>query len=295
MRAAIIINPRSGAHRRRVTAHGSRQDHARRSADLAGVGLEIRVTTKRNHAAELAAELLAAGMDRIIVWGGDGTVNEAAGPLIGSQAALGIVRGGSGDGLAGSLGVPRDPDAAIRLALTAKPRPIDVGWLGGRHFLNVAGIGFDAEVGRRFNLRARRGVGGYIDESIRAVWRYRCVSYRLDVDGQRLEGPRFVIVFANGKQYGNGISIAPDADLSDGLINMVLVSGGGPFRQLWRARRLGIRPMDPAEGIWRQQLASAEISGTELVCHVDGETFEAEGTVELRVTPGGLNVIAGAG
>ena len=291
MRIAIIINPASGAYKSRANVRGSRLDRARGCVEACGTAAEICVTTKRAHASELSAEFLAAGFDRIIVWGGDGTINEAARPLIGSNAALGIIPGGSGDGLARSLGLARDPDAAIRFALTGSPRAIDVGWLGDRHFINVAGVGFDAEVARRFDRRVGRGLGGYISESLQAVWVYHPVSYRIAADGQRFEGPRFLIAIANGSQYGNGLVIAPDADFSDGRLNMVLVSGGGPLKQLWRARRLGLWPMKPAEGVWRQQITAAEISGDRLLCHVDGEPFEATGTLAVRVTPGALQII----
>ena len=93
MRATIIINPRSGLSRTHDTASGSRLDRAKRWAEAAGVHAEVAVTTCGGHAAELSAMALAAGVDRVIVWGGDGTVNEAAGPLFGTVTALGIVAG----------------------------------------------------------------------------------------------------------------------------------------------------------------------------------------------------------
>ncbi len=197
MRATIIINPRSGLSRTHGTATGSRLDRAKRWIEAADAHAEVELTTCGGHAAELSAVALAAGVDRVIVWGGDGTVNEAAGPLFGTATALAIVAGGSGDGLARSLGLPREPEAAMRLALTGQPRPIDVGWLAGRHFLNIAGIGFDAEVARRFNQRHKRGTAGYLAESLSLVWSYACQDYRITIGaGERtFSGPHFLAVF----------------------------------------------------------------------------------------------------
>jgi len=293
MRAAIIINPRSGLKKTHDTADGTRLERAKRWAESAGVRADIALTTRSGHAEELAARAVADGVDRIVAWGGDGTVNEVAGALFGTAAALGIVPGGSGDGLARSLALPRDPREAMRIALTGRARAIDVGWLAGRHFLNIAGIGFDAEVARRFNTRRSRGTRGYLVEGLSLVWSYVCGTYRikLTAGSQEFSGPHFVVAFANGREYGSGLVIAPDADPSDGLFDMVLVTAGSPMTQLWRSRRLAFRRMSPAEGVWRDRVKGASIEGEHLCCHVDGEPFEAEGLVELRLEPGALKVV----
>jgi diacylglycerol kinase (ATP) len=293
MRAAIIINPRSGLKKTHHTADGTRLDRAKRWAESAGVLADIEVTTRSGHAKEIAAKAVAAGVDRIVAWGGDGTVNEVAGALFGTVAALGIVPGGSGDGLARSLGLPRDPGQALRLALTGRSKPIDVGWLAGRHFLNIAGIGFDAEVAHRFNARRSRGTRGYVVDGLSLVWSYACRRYRIRLTegSQEFDGPHFLLAFANGREYGSGIVLAPDADPSDGLLDMVMVTGGSAVRQLWRSRRLAFRRMSPAEGVWRDRVRGASIEGEHLACHVDGEPFVAEGLVEVRLEPGALNVV----
>jgi YegS/Rv2252/BmrU family lipid kinase len=290
---AIIINPRSGLAKRHRTAEGSRVDTAMRWAKAMGVAVEIGATTHGGHAAELAASYLAAGFDRVVAWGGDGTINEVAGPLIGSRTSLGIVPGGSGDGLARSLRLPRDPEAAMRIALTADPRPMDVGWLATKHFLNIAGVGFDAEVARRFSKRATRGTRVYVVEGLIRLWSYPCEQYRITIGAGATEfsGPHFVMAFANGREYGSGLAIAPEADPADGWLDTVIVTGGNPLQQIWRSRRLGFRQMSPAEGVWRGRIQSALVTGDRLVCHVDGEPFETSGDLPVRLDPGALQVI----
>ena len=290
MRAAIVNNPISGRGGRRAGAAAERTSLAHRVSNELGIDARVEVTRARGHAIELAAAFAAEGVDRVVAWGGDGTVNEIAGPIVGTSTALGIVPSGSGDGFARGLKLPRPPEAALRLALIGAPKPVDVGYLGMRHFLNVAGIGFDAAVGQIFNRRTRRGAAGYFN-AFSLVWGYRPASYTLDIDGVALPGERFLLVFANGREYGNGAVIAPDASFDDGKLDALIVAAGSPWRQLWRARRLVIGRRRPAHGLLRQQFTTARVSGDALQCHVDGETFEFSGTLEVRLAPLALGVI----
>ena len=256
----------------------------------AGVAVEVIPTTGPGHAVALSRAFAAQGYDRVVVWGGDGTINEVAGPLIHSQTILGIVPGGSGDGLAHSLGLPRDVSAAGKAALTAPARAVDVGYFGSRHFLNVAGAGFDAEVAARFNRRTSRGVRGYVSECLKAVWSYRCATYDVTTEDETLLGPRFVVAFANGREYGNGLVLVPNADPLDGRLDMVAVAHGSALMQFWRARRLAWRRLAPAAGVHRARVKGAVIQGARIRCHVDGEPFDASGRIEVRLAPGALRV-----
>jgi YegS/Rv2252/BmrU family lipid kinase len=284
-----IVNPLSGAGatsgvaEARVALLNARFDAGRLNGS-------VHLTERRFHAGEMARDAVARGAKLVIAWGGDGTINETAGPLIGTTTALGIVPSGSGDGLARSLGLPRDPADALTKALEGDVAPIDVGMLGSRHFLNIAGVGFDAGVAAAFNRRSKRGLGGYIIDGLTGVWSYRCRAYSIDAGGERMAGNHFLIAFANGREYGNGLVLAPDADPADGQLNMVVVSGGSPLRQLWRSRRLTYRRLAPAEGVRRLRVTSAVVQGEALQCHVDGQTFETSGTLDVRIKPRALNV-----
>lgn len=250
----------------------------------------VALTERSQHARELSEQFLADGVDRVIAWGGDGTINEIAGPLIATKVSLGIVPAGSGDGTASSLGLPLDTERALDLAVSNSARPMDVGYLGTRHFLNIGGIGFDAAVGRAFNARKKRGGLGYLTGGLSMAFAYKCVPYHLELDGQVFSGERFMVVFANGREYGNRLIIAPDADPHDGLLDVLVVASGVPLRQFWRARRVLIRQRSPAEGLFRTRVRTAAISGDSLVCHVDGEVFETSGLTRVRIVPNGILV-----
>jgi YegS/Rv2252/BmrU family lipid kinase len=292
MRVAVIINPISGRFVRRARARVDRESFARAWLATHGVDADVAVTARRGHAAELSRRFTAQGFDRLVAWGGDGTANEVAGPLIGSHVGLGLVRAGSGDGLARGLGVPEAPAQALDLAVSGSTRRLDVGWLGTRHFLNVAGCGFDAAVARAFNASRSRGVTGYIVSGLAGVWSYRQALYDLRLDGFSSRGRRFLVAFANGTQYGNGMILAPAADPADGFLDAVIVDAGSALRQLWRGRRLFQAPHKPAAGVTRLRIQSGEISGAELLCHVDGEVFETSGNLEVKVTPGAISIVA---
>ena len=293
MHVGVIVNPFSGGPRAPLPSGAARLAAVRAMADRTAEAIEVAATNGHGHAAELAREFVARGSSRVVVCGGDGTVNEAAGPLIGTGVALGIVPSGSGDGLARGLGLRRPVDEAFAAAVRQPARAIDVGFLGDRHFLNIAGVGFDAAVADVFNRRSKRGHAGYLRDSLLGVWSYKPLKYDVKVGNERFEGPRFVVAFANCREYGNGLILAPDADPGDGQLEMIMVAGGSAIQQFWRARRLSWRRLAPAEGVRRSRITSASVSGERLQCHVDGQPFETTGRLDVRIQPGGI-LIAGA-
>jgi YegS/Rv2252/BmrU family lipid kinase len=293
-RVGVVVNPVSGASGRSAGAGSARADHARRALAALDMTADVVVTSGPHQAAAIASDLLGRGADVLIAWGGDGTINEAATPLIGTSTPLGIVRCGSGDGLGRTLGVPEDPDEAIRRAVSGASRAIDVGYLGERHFLNIAGIGFDAAVGQRFNAGGRRGQLGYLLRVLETVWTYQARRYRVRLEHEASDSTRFVVAFANGREYGGQLVLAADADPSDGRLDVVIVDDGSPFTQVWRMRRLAFGVRKPASGIFRYRVRDAAVAGDRLLCHVDGETFETSGELTVRIAPGALR-IAGIG
>jgi YegS/Rv2252/BmrU family lipid kinase len=287
MSIGVVINPTSG--RSRGTA-AYRETLVRTVAAHLRVDAEVRLTERGGHAAELTKLFLDSGCRRVVVWGGDGTANEAAGPILEHRAELGIVPGGSGDGLARSLGLGLSPERALEVALTAPTAGVDVGYLGSRHFLNIGGIGFDGAVAMAFNRRNKRGLRGYVLQLFTKVWTYEARRYRLDLEGAETDQDRFLIAFANGREYGNRMVLAPAADPRDGWLDVVLVDAGGPIRQLWRARRLALGHGRPAQGVSWGRCRGAVIDGQHLVCHVDGEAFEASGPLEVRIDPAAIQI-----
>ena len=299
MKAAVIINPHAGSGREPV---GARVDLARRALADAGAEGEVIVTERGGHARDAAAALARRGVDLVVAWGGDGTINEVGSGLVFTQAALGIIPYGSGNGLARELRLSMRPAAALGAALTGRPRPFDVGELAGRYFLNIAGIGFDAVVASRFNARpkGRRGAWPYVTLTFGALVGYEPDRYRVTLEcptgiedqyhREDYERPFFSVVLANSPQFGNRIRIAPEARPDDGLLNALLIDHRTIPGHLWRARYL-LSDVRRAPGIVRRPVRAATIEGTApLRCQIDGESFTAGVRAEARVHPGALTL-----
>jgi YegS/Rv2252/BmrU family lipid kinase len=290
MHALVVINPIAGR---------GRAEQLEQCADLArdvlgghGYRVDVMTTAARGDGHAAATRARNDGARLVVAWGGDGTVNEVASAIAQTDVALGIVPAGSGNGLATDLGLPREPARALEVAATGRVRTIDAGELDGSLFVNIAGLGLDAEIAHRLALPgARRGLVGYV----LATWRewpwYLARDYVVSGAPRRFDGPALFIAVANSRQYGNGAQIAPAARLDDGRLDIVVVEA----RPLWR-----VAPKIPAffrgrladgNGLVMCQVSDAEIrSDRPIRFHVDGEPREGGSRLTVKVHPGAIRV-----
>ena len=290
MNIAAIINPISGAGAN-PNAANERIAFLTSELDRRGLHASIELTARAGHARELAMRFADAHVDLLIVWGGDGTVNEAGGALVGTNTAIGLVPAGSGNGLAAALGTSRNAAEAIRRALDGERRAIDAGVIAGRPFFNIAGIGVDAVIARRFNQRAQgtRGPLPYFIIGVTEGCRYRGEEYDLDLDGDSRRLRALLIAFANGQEYGVGARLSAAARLDDGLLNAVVVEDRSILARFWHARHLKAGTPERAPRVIARHVRRASIRrpGT-IEFHVDGEMGSAEGEVIVSIRPGAL-------
>ena len=287
-----IVNPLSGAGATPDVAGRRVAFLERRFAD-AGVAGRVYLTERGGHARELARAAIDRGAAQVIAWGGDGTINEVASTLAGSRTVLGIIPAGSGNGFANELGLPSEPGLAIATALQGRTRTIDGGEFDGRFFFNIAGTGIDAVVAERFNARAlgRRGLLPYVRIALREAFRYRGAHYRVVLDGETIVTNAMLIAFANGREYGNRIRIAPGAKLDDGKLEAIIVEDRSPVARLWSCRHLAFGTIERAPGVIIRGVERATIeTDGDIVYHLDGEIGRARGRVDVRVAPNALNV-----
>jgi YegS/Rv2252/BmrU family lipid kinase len=288
----IIVNPLSGGATPAQAAARARLAAARLEA--AGEPGDVFVSAHRGHARELSRAAVSRGARLVVAWGGDGTVNEVAASLVGSECALGIVPAGSGNGLARELQLPSQPEAALDAAIRGQQRRIDAGELGGRLFFSIAGIGFDAHVAAAFDRDAAgsRGFSTYARITARELWRYR--SRRYQVDGAAAVAA-LLVTFANSAQFGNGARIAPSARIDDGLLDLVLFEERSRLRTLWGLPRLFTGGVERVAGVSIRQVQSVVVeSDAPMAFHVDGEPVQGGTRLEARVHPGVLRVTVGA-
>ncbi len=290
MQAGIIINPVAGRHSvRRVDAHRRQAEAALSQFAIDGV---VRLTEQPGSARVIARTMLAAGATTVVAWGGDGTINEVAAEVVAAEAALGVVRGGSGNGFADGMGLERRPVDALRTALTGTERRIDTGVIDGRRFVNLAGIGFDAHLAGVFNNLTTRGPTAYFRAGLRELLTYRPVRYTVRTAGTTIEASAHMLAIANCPTYGAGMMIAPGARADDGLLDLVVVPERSLPWILWHVPYLFAGRADRVPGMGRRPVSTLVVTGDgPLVFHVDGEVHTAAAeAVEVRVSPSSLRL-----
>jgi diacylglycerol kinase (ATP) len=194
--------------------------------------LEHGLTQGPGDEARLAEEAIRRGFRRIVAVGGDGTWSNVGNAILrtGVPAALGLVPGGTGCDLAKTLGIPlRDVGACCRIALEGETRTIDVGRIEDRHFLNIAGFGYDVAVLEdSWNVAYLEGGALYLYCALRQLASYRGFSLEGEVDGRPL-GKRdmLMVIVANARIFGGGFRVAPHADIDDGKLEAVAFANMG--------------------------------------------------------------------
>ena len=289
---AVIINPISGTGRR-VDAARRRAEHARALLAHHGVAGDVHVSERPGHARELARDALARGASTILAWGGDGTINEVASEVAFRDASLGVVPGGSGNGLARELRIPFDPAAAFSVALGGNARVIDAGEFDGRLFFNIAGIGLDARIAHRFSEGGlvRRGFRRYLEITAFELWTFHPDEHTIVTDGASLRQRALLIAIANARQYGNGATIAPHARLDDGRLDVVVVAHRSPLRALTQVPRVFMGQIERIPGVTMMTAVEVEVTSAQpMICHVDGEPFVGGTLLKARVRPRALRV-----
>lgn len=253
----------------------------------------IAYTERAAHAHEIAKEAIGKH-DIIVAVGGDGTINEIASALVGSEAILGIIPFGSGNGLSRFLGLSMEVEGAIRMLNDGLVECIDSADADGGAFFNMAGMGFDAHIADVFANQKTRGFITYIKSTLKEVFNYKPQTYQLNIDGAEHEFKAFMLSFANSSQYGNDAHISPKASVQDGLIDVCVIK---PF-PAWRFPEMGLRMF----------LKTTDKSKyVEIICgkhikvkrnapgpmHLDGEPTIAPAQVEINIKPNSLKVIVG--
>jgi YegS/Rv2252/BmrU family lipid kinase len=258
----------------------------------AGIEATLEFTQYRGHATELAYDALADGYTRIFARGGDGTVNEAARALVHSPAALGILPAGSGNGLARHLAIPLTLDQALKQLTHYRIQPTDTLLINGGLSVNVSGFGFDAHVATQFGKNGQRGLAGYSKLVLGDFFRYQEFDVRGTADGQPFQQRAFMVALANASQFGNNALVAPDASVSDGVLDVCFIRRipiveAVPFiLKIFRGR---IEKSRFATLIKAKHFI-AEVSEPQPL-HLDGEPIPPSTRFEVQIQPHSLNMI----
>jgi len=293
-KTVFIVNPVSG------TSSGKDiREELEKCLENSGVSFRIVFTGYAGHAQEIAREA-ASEADVVVAVGGDGTVNEVARSLAGTDAALGIVPVGSGNGLARHLGIPMDIGESVKRICSGDIVRMDYGSVNGRPFFCTCGMGFDAEVSHKFSEMKKRGFMNYV-RCVLGLWgKYEPQTYSIEFGAQEEGNPSactktetaFLITVANASQWGNNAFIAPKASTEDGLLDIVAVKPFGALSLPGLAWKLFHRKLDGSSKVTSYKADAFTIRRTSPgVIHIDGDPVGEEGNLVFRIHRGGLNIV----
>lgn len=215
----VILNPsaRNGAVQERV-------EPLRAAFAAQGLQADLVESTSEAHATELAAGFAAAGLPVVVSLGGDGMVRAVGAGLVDTDTSLGIIAGGRGNDFIGKLGIPKDIAAAAAIVAGGRDRRIDVLDLDARICVGNVSLGLDSTVQHHADkVRRIKGHWVYLYGVIRAIAQPRRIDLVLTIDGKRSEFRGYSAGFANSGRYGGGLKLSPEAEVDDGLIDVVLL------------------------------------------------------------------------
>lgn len=227
----------------------------------------------------------------IVACGGDGTVNVVARALAGTEATMGIVPLGSGNGLARHLGIPMDIDAALHRLQQGVKQRIDTARIAGHFFVNVAGLGYDARISQAFKNRRQRGLGGYV-QTIAGNLNPALQPYELSYGNDSETAQAWMICFSNGSQWGNNVKLHPGASLTDGILHAVVFREKRLLHLPGMLFRLLTGEIDRHPGVSRADASHFSLFLSDPVAlHTDGEPCgEVSGEICVVIEPANLNV-----
>lgn len=283
----FIVNPISGTQSKELVL--SLLDE---KIDTEKYTWEVVYTEKAGHAIEIAAQAAQDEVDVVVAVGGDGTINEIARSLVHTQTALGIIPCGSGNGLARHLEIPMDPKKALEILNVGLTDVIDYGKIDGTSFFCTCGVGFDAFVSLKFANAGKRGLLTYLEQTLQESLKYQPETYELETEDGTTKYKAFLIACGNASQYGNNAYIAPQATLTDGLLDVTILE---PFTVLdvpSLAFQLFNKTIDQNSRIKTLRCKQLCIHRTKPgVVHFDGDPMQAGKHIDIALIKKGLRVV----
>ena len=284
----FVVNPISGTQGKKAILKWIDERLDRSVYDYSIVKTEY-----AGHATQIAASAVHDGADIVVAIGGDGTINEIARSLVHTETTLGIIPCGSGNGLARHLHIPMDPKGAIDILNEGYQICIDYGKINNIPFFCTCGVGFDAFVSLKFADSGKRGLLTYLENTLHESLTYQPETYEIENEEGTVKHHAFLIACGNASQYGNNAYIAPQASLTDGLMDITILE---PFTVLdvpSLSFQLFNKTIDQNSRIKTMRAKRIKIHRTqEGVMHFDGDPLMAGKELDVEIIPKGLHVIA---
>lgn len=283
---AFIVNPISGTKAKNRVAKLIRE-----LLDLQQFAPTVVVTEYAGHATQLAQQFAMEDYYAVVAVGGDGTINEVASGLIGTNTALGIVPNGSGNGFARHLEISTRMNRAIEMLNNSEVINVDYGLVNDQPFFSTCGVGFDAVVAQDFS-DSTRGFKGYLQSIFKDFFQYKAGTYQLKGEGIDITTTAFLVNFANAGQWGYDAYIAPKASVQDGWLDVAIVSEFPMTAAAGLALSLFTKNID--EKLHMNTIRAKELTLTrtsEGPMHIDGTPVMMPAELHVKIVEEGLKVL----
>ena len=289
MKYFFIVNPNSGNAKHEISIQFLQSKFSPKNEII------LKETAYQFHAKELVQEAIAQNADVVVACGGDGTINEVASALVHTTIHFGIIPAGSGNGLAANLGIPKDINKAIEIIKNSAVRTIDVGRVEDKYFFSNLGFGIDADIIQTYEQNQKRTITGYVDASLKTLMNYKSKLFRLYIDDVIIEKNFYYLFCSNSNIAGYGISFTPNADLSDGLLDLLMIEDLDVFEQFYFSVLVLAKKIDLMNKARYKQVKKFTIESLEdskISYQLDGE-FQTTNSlkVKVEVLPNTLNII----
>jgi len=289
----FLINPISGTRGKNALAPIIEEQ-----ARARGIDFEILPTVASGDYRFLEAKIKEEDIGSIGICGGDGSVNQVVESLAHTGISFGIIPMGSGNGLAFSAGIPKDSAKAIDIVFDGEAKPVDAFLINKQFACMLCGLGFDASVAHDFAKQPKRGLGTYASLTTQKFIGAKVYPFIITLKDLKFSVEAYFISIANSNQFGNHVTIAPQAKLSDGLLDIVIVKKmAKPFllfsilRQIFSGRlRLPENSLN-APIVYFQTSELQIANPQDAPMHIDGEPRESIPNLKIKILPGYFNLI----
>ncbi len=286
-RFVYFINPISGTKGKILLLEIIKERTAEKN-----ILFEILHTNAEGNYSYLRPKINAERITDIIVCGGDGTVNQIANALLGVDINIGIIPMGSGNGLAFAAKIPKQIHKALEVIFKGNAIYIDSFYINKKFSCMLCGLGFDAQVAHDFAKQQKRGLATYVKQSTKNFFSAKTYPFGLSVNGSTFTTDAFFISIANSNQFGNNFTIAPQASLHDGLLDIVIVNEMSKIRMVWniikQIRKGEVRPYEDKKyhrtdiGYFQTKKLTIQ-NPQQAPLHIDGDPATTAAIFEIEI------------
>jgi diacylglycerol kinase (ATP) len=282
-----LVNPISGTKEKKSLASIITQKTSAQQ-----IAFEILPTVASGDYSFLQEKIMEENITDVVICGGDGSVNSVVHSLAGSNVRFGIIPMGSGNGLALAARIPRPAAKALDVIFAGHSKKVDAFMINNQFACMLCGLGFDAAVAHEFALQPKRGLKTYAGLTTRQFFTAKTYHFKLETNKLGFQSDAYFISIANSNQFGNNFTIAPQANLSDGLLDVVVVKKSGKTMLLWnvlqqvltgKTRKIENSLEMPVIYFQTDQLMIQNPGLAPL--HIDGEPRESIAVLNIKVLP----------